>query len=197
MAVKKKPKADKKTRKQKTLDWLAKQPITIAKKTMAGDLRDIVLDLFKHRRDSWQKMSEDEQRSAIELIEARISDAVVIAAETIAAAGRIEVKATLKQITIQDGVKISLDSSKHDKHFRELSLAQGSQVLIVLTKADDFKGQAAPAKVMPDQGDLIGPDQLAEVAKHIEENAEELPDDPALPADKKAAKKKAPKEGEI
>lgn len=130
----------------------------IAKSTMTGDLRDVLLDIIRDKNltgKAWKDMNEDEQRRTRDMIVARIEPAVGRAVDIIASEGRKHVKVLLKQVTIKDGIKGVFEAPKAVDLRYELIDAQGDTCLLVLTGSDKYKGEKGPVKIDKDQPDLI------------------------------------------
>lgn len=133
---------------------------TIAKKTLTGDLRDFILDRLKHEQNGqpWNKRKEHEQRAVIFEVEAAVKHAVNKAVDIIAADGRKVLRGSLAKVAVKDGIKAEIVLSQSDPMRHEFIDHQGQTVLISLATPEDFEGQRAPAKISPDQGDILTPD---------------------------------------
>jgi hypothetical protein len=88
--------------------------LVLAADTMFGDLRDLVLDTFKHEHNPlpWHMRKQDEQKATIDRVSASIRYAVSRAVEMIAADGRRTlpgklIKIVRKGTSIQTQVAIS------------------------------------------------------------------------------------------
>lgn len=127
----------------------------IATETMFGDLRDLVLELFKHRKKSWQEMTEADQRELVSMVESNVISAVKECVKIIATRGHKSVRALLEQVTIKDEIKAVLKCSKAHELRHDLMDSAGDEVFIVMPKASDLLGQKNPAKVENDQLELF------------------------------------------
>lgn len=153
--------------------------IEVAKSTMTGDLRDIVLEIFKAPtlgKKTWKEMSEQEQRQTVDIIEKRVHTAVVRAIDIVSAEGQRHVKAILKSVTVKDGIKIAAECVKSTELRHELMDAQGDTVLVVMTGVDRFIGERKGVKFDKDQPDLLkAGDQNQETSNG---SKQETPHDP-------------------
>lgn len=148
----------------------------IAKSTMTGDLRDVLLDVMQDKSltgKAWKDMSEEQQRRTRDMIVQRIEGSVGRAVDIIASEGRKHVKVLLKQVMIKDSIKGSFEAPKTVDLRYDLIDAQGDTCLIVLTGADKYKGEKGPVKIDKDQPDLIESKPKKEKQKY-----EETPHDP-------------------
>jgi hypothetical protein len=127
----------------------------IAEETMLGDLRDCILDTFKHERDikPWKEMSEEEQRNLAARIETRCRFAIAEAVRMIAANGFHTIKGELEKVTIKDSYQCVINVSKHIEQRHALADAAGNAVLITVADVEQFMG-ADEADIDPDQPDL-------------------------------------------
>ncbi|HRI77385.1 MAG TPA: hypothetical protein PLX33_10410 [Alphaproteobacteria bacterium] len=126
----------------------------IAKETMTGDLRDVVLDIVRTLPKPWQQLTENEQRSLADDINARCERAVSRCVRTIAADGRKVIAGTLEQVTIKDGIKAVVKMNKHDEQRHSVFDSQGLAVLMVVSDAAEYTGERAPPDIQADQSHL-------------------------------------------
>lgn len=136
--------------------------IEVAKSTMQGDLRDVCLDIFKSPKikgKPWKDMTEDEQRYVVSTIEQKIGQSIRRSIDIIASEGRRNIRVTLKQMTVKDGLKGTFECAKTHELRHELLDAQGDTVLIVLTNSDKYLGEKAGVKYDKDQPELIPTDE--------------------------------------
>lgn len=130
--------------------------VEIARKTMTGDLRDALLQLFKDRQKPWAQMTEAEQRSAAAVLESACFNATRRAVGIIAADGRKAISATLKKAVVKDGaIEGTVVLSRHDEQRHALFDAQGSSIIITIADAEAYSGERKPAEVQPDQPDML------------------------------------------
>lgn len=130
----------------------------IAKSTMTGDLRDVVLNIMQDKTltgKAWKDMTEEEQRRTRDMIVSRVEPAVARAVDIIASEGRRHVKVLLKSVTIKDGIKGAFEAPKTTELRHELIDAQGDTCLVVLTGSAKYVGEKSPVKIDKDQPDLI------------------------------------------
>lgn len=129
----------------------------IARTTMVGDLRDLVIQILKDPKftgKAWQDMKETEQKDVTHKIVSRVESSVIRAVDVIRASGQPNIKALIKQVTVKDGVKIALECSKAHERLHELVDAQGDHVLLVLTDEEEYVGERAPVEYDKDEPEL-------------------------------------------
>lgn len=136
----------------------------VAKETMTGDLRDIIMDILRTQAKSWGELQEDEQATLAADIQERCEHIVQKAVGTIAADGRQVLVGVLKQVTVKDGLKAVIEFSKTDELRHELIDSTGTSVLIIVGDNDQYSGERAPAKIDPNQHELIEHDDDGPVA---------------------------------
>lgn len=136
---------------------LMEETIEIATATLTGDVRDKFLDMLRFQQDKrpWNQRSEQDQRQTVHTVETLVHDLVRRSVELIAAQGRRTVKAVVEQVTIKDGIKAVLTLSRHDEQRHALADATGHTVLLVVADPDEYIGERAPAKINPDQPELM------------------------------------------
>lgn len=140
----------------------------IARETLTGDLRDIIIDIVKTTKNlkPWKDMKESEQKELVAKIENRTEHAIKKAVRHIAADGRKTVSGTLEQITVKDGLKCVITLPKHSDMRHSVIDAQGATVLMVVVDDSRFKGEKGPVKTDKDQPDL----PVADKGKNIPQN---------------------------
>lgn len=130
----------------------------VAKATMVGDLRDVMLAILKDNNlggKTWAELKEGEQRQVVDMLETRARSSVVRAIDIIASEGRRHIKVILKQVTIKDGLKGVFECSKGNELRHDLIDAQGENVLVVLTNTEQYLGKGNKVKIDKDQRELI------------------------------------------
>lgn len=141
-------------KKAESLKKMSKKAHDMARDTLKGDLRTVVVDLFKSRPEDFRKMGEAKQREVYAMVDEALDKAIEGAVQIIAAEGRAVCVGTLKKVTIQDGIKCDVAISKHDENTDLLYKAQGMEVLVVVASGKPFSGEKEAAKVDPDQPGL-------------------------------------------
>lgn len=121
-----------------------------------GDARDTMLDVIRSTAD-WSKLGENRQRDINKAVDNAAGEIVGKITREIAAQGRETLNATIDQIVLKDGgIKIVLKAT-FDSHM--LSLLAGTSVVeVAIADPAAFQHDRAPARVDPDQGDLIPSD---------------------------------------
>lgn len=121
---------------------------------MVGDMRDVLLSVYKEGKKPWQDMKEQEQKDLVERITNRCLTAATKAVDIIASEGRPHVKVILTQLTMKDGIKGSFETVKSAELRHELFDAQGDTVLIVVNDTQKYTGARGKVKYDKDQPDL-------------------------------------------
>lgn len=136
----------------------AEKPVTnVARQTMIGDLRDVVLDIFKDKRftgKAWVDMKEGEQKAVAQMVTDHVTEAVVRSIDIIHSDGQKHIKAVLRQVTVKDGYKAVFECSASDKLRHELVDSQGDTILVVLTNTDAYLGEREKVKFDKDEPEL-------------------------------------------
>lgn len=114
------------------------ESVEIAEETFLGDLVTFVLDEIKHAPKAWQAMSESEQDSVIERLDARSKTIVSKAINILASKDRATVVAKIESITFKAGIKAVLQVSPHAVFRHELADAEGQAVMIVIPNAEEI-----------------------------------------------------------
>lgn len=136
----------------------------IASSTMKGDLLALVIEEVRKLKKPYIDLTEHQQESFIELIEARIAHAVKRAITLIAANGRASVKGKIDSCTIKEQVKVVLlvPISNPDRH--AIIDSTGDEVLLVLPDFSAHLGGERPAPDAADQAALPLEGEGAEIA---------------------------------
>lgn len=134
----------------------------MALKTLRGDLRDALLEVFKHRPKRWAACSEMEQRDIAGALDdvADVAEKLINkAARIIASEGADAVSATLESVTMKDGLKITAKAVFSLDGVDMLAGAQGGEIVIVNSDSRRMMRHRAPVKIDKDQPELIGGDE--------------------------------------
>lgn len=135
----------------KKAETIEKNSEEITKETMTGDIRDILLDILRNHTKSWGELTEDEQRTLAADVQERCEYVVAKAVNLLAADGRPVIEGHLESVTVKDGFKAVITMSKEHALRHSLVDAQGFAVLVVVTDADQYKGEKAPVEIDPNQ----------------------------------------------
>lgn len=177
--------------------------VEIARRTLTGDLRDVMLRLLRDTfgYKAFRDLNESEQRIALFELEATIQAGVKRALEIMAAAGFTAIEASVEGIAIKKGVKLALETDHADLH--EVAELSGKRVLVVPVSLEEFQGEQKPAEIIPDQPEMdLGPPEGEEpqepdygaIADQLEATAEEQEEKRQAEKDRAAA---APSEDEL
>ena len=127
----------------------------IARETMVGDLRDLMLDVFRDDMNAaWKMLREDQQRAVIDRISQRARAAVGRIARIIAADGQPTLTATVDQVVVKDGLKVVLKLPKTVDSLHHLGMGEGNTCLIWVGNTGPYQGERAPAEPDHDQPSL-------------------------------------------
>lgn len=140
-----------------------KDKIDVQAATLVGNIRDQILDLFKAHAD-WKKIPEAKQRDIAGSAEGVAKDVVRRSANIIAGRGFKSIHGTIDQIVVKDGLKIVVKASNMADGKNDLIASQGGSVTMVLSDISPY------------------------MANRSEPEIDE--DEPKLPLEKKAEKKK-------
>lgn len=132
----------------------------IARATLTGDVRDIILNDMKERKTSlpWNLRTEDQQAELIAQVTSMSLSIVERVVEIVAAGGRRTIRANLTKITIKDGIKAEIELSKQDEQRHELFDSQGSMVMIVIADAEIYEGDRKPVTIEGPQKEMFDED---------------------------------------
>lgn len=155
----------------------------IASSTMKGDLLALVIEEVRKLKKPYIDLTEHQQESFIELIEARIAHAVKRAITLIAANGRASVKGKIDSCTIKEQVKVVLLVAISDPNRHAIIDSTGEEVLLVLPDFAAHLGGERPAPDTVDQAALPlegeDVDAAAELERMQDEDARILSGEPA------------------
>lgn len=141
-------------------DSLDDRALKIARETLTGDIRDIMLNDMKDRKTSlpWNLRNEAAQQELIDQVTRMAESIVTRTVKIVAAGGRRTIQAHLKKITVTDSIKAEIELSKMDQQRHDLIDATGASVLIVVADAEIYEGERAPVTAKPDQKPMFDPD---------------------------------------
>lgn len=122
---------------------------------VANTLLGTVLREIKLLERPWVSLTAKQQQDVIDRLGACVDEQVRQAVRLIATAKYPRIAADVEQVTIKDGLKITLVASKFDAARHELVDAQGKSALIVLADPREFM-QGQRAKAEADQKPLAG-----------------------------------------
>lgn len=129
----------------------------IDERTLAGDMRDTMLDIFRNRHKAWGAMSPGEQRDVAVAIDGAVKLTIRKAVRAIAAGDKTTVTAQLGQYTDKGGGEITGAIKLvgvTDNNILALHRAAGKTVLIVVADEGPYLGERAPVEFDPDHPEL-------------------------------------------
>lgn len=143
-------------------------PLNVA--TLGADLRDLMLELFRHRPKAFGEMKADEQRDTARLVTNAVNAALAEAVTIIAAEDRPSIDARLEKFAVKGGkYQVTLIAVGGPDLAADLARLDGHEVLIISADAAPFtRARAAP--ISPDQAPL----EFHEPEPRPEPDAEEL-----------------------
>lgn len=135
--------------------------VTLAAETMAGDLRDFILDRLKqdHNPLPWQMRPEREQIETISQTESAVRTWVHKACILIAAGGQSAARGSLVKFQAKDGIQMQINVAASEPLRHQLMDHVGAPVLIVLAKPEDHQGERSAVKVIKDQKNILDNDE--------------------------------------
>lgn len=126
--------------------------------TIVSDLRDHMMDVFKHRPKPWSNMVSSEQRDVAGGIEQVVRQCMAQIVNALAAEGRPNIRAKLESFTNKGGdIKATLKfmGNPTDEQVLSLSHATGKMVVLVTADVDDHDQPGHEAQIADDQGDIF------------------------------------------
>lgn len=131
--------------------------IAIAAETIAGDLRDFVLDRLKHDHSSvpWNLRPEADQRGMALAVEQACRTATHKACTMIAAGGHPAAGAMIAKLQVKDGLQLQVNVAASEKLRHEIMDHVGRRVLLVFADPDEHMGERSAVRIRPDQGGLL------------------------------------------
>lgn len=122
-------------------------------RTLVGDMRDAMMEVFKHRPKPWSQMLAGEQRdvaTAMEYAAKRIIDKAVLA---LAAEDRPSIQAVFKGYADKTGELTGTVKflNVQDEDVLALHRASGKTILLVVADGQAFSGQRREAEVEADE----------------------------------------------
>lgn len=149
----------------------------LAVATAGGDLRDMMLDVYRNRHKPWAACSPQEQKDIATAIDYAVKVALRRAVLVIASDGRASITASLEKYADKGGeitATIKIVAAQDDTVLA-LHRASGKQVLIVAADAGDYLGERRAVQIDRDDPELhfdAGKDQAPPPAAAAEEEAE-------------------------
>jgi hypothetical protein len=125
-------------------------------RTLAGDLRDFVLDLVRTLPKTWAQMSEGEQTERAHAVSAACKKVVRDAVSIIETDQRVTIECLLEEVGFKPkGIVAKLGLAYADPATRHALVdAQNKEILIVVADAAQYMRARAPASIDKQQPDL-------------------------------------------
>ena len=124
--------------------------------TLVGDLRDSMMEVFKHRPKPWSQMLAGEQKDVATALEYAAKKIVNKAVLALAAEDRPSIKAVFKGYADKVGELTGTVKflEVQDADVLALHRASGKTILLVVADSQAFSGQRRDADVQDDQADM-------------------------------------------
>jgi len=129
------------------------EPIEVAAQTMLGDLMKMAIDLAKALPKSWQELSEREQDTWLNSIEAQCRMAVRQVVQIIAAEGCARIPVQIKGTTIKEGVVVQVEMLDA-KQVVEMIESGTKMAMLVMANSDNFTNDEGKPTAEKDQRGL-------------------------------------------
>jgi hypothetical protein len=129
--------------------------------TALGDLCDLILDLFKHRRKLWAAMTPSEQSETMRHVEKMAKPILWKIVRVIAEEESDTIAATLDGYSAKDGFKISLKAVADEDTAMALWKMAGHAVVIISADDKRFSSRRRPIPVGQDQVEMAFADDAA------------------------------------
>ena len=126
----------------------------MAAETMLGDLMSCAIEQCKALPAPWQKISESQQKEVLDRVERQCSLAISKAVQIIASYDRPHMRATLKNVTFEGGIKCKLELPSNAENRDLLADASGGVVTLVITETDSYLGKSTAPTAEADQRDM-------------------------------------------
>lgn len=122
---------------------------------IGANLRDTMLDIFRHRHKPWSAMSQDEQQDLGRAVDFSVKECLRRVAEVVAADRRASISAKLERYQDKGGeITAAVKIMGADDHtVLALHRASGKVVLIITADADEYLG-GPDVRTDPDAPDL-------------------------------------------
>lgn len=128
--------------------------------TLVGDIRDAMLEMFKHRPKAWQSMNEDEQHEMVDFIQYGARSFVDRTIELVRGDGEKTVRAKLEKYADKGEITVTLKipriAASNGDVIGILHDSVGNNVMIIPASVENYAGEKAPVEIDRDQSDFGG-----------------------------------------
>lgn len=121
--------------------------------TIIEQLRDALLEIFKHRPRAWSQMSQDEQRDLARHLADAAKVAVRRIAQVMAEGDQTSVHAKLESYSAKDGFKLTLKAAEDKDTALALFGMMGHEVVVTSADVSAYSG-GGEARTEPDEPEL-------------------------------------------
>lgn len=133
-------------------DIAAECPLDL--ETLTADLRDGMLEIFRHRPKPWDQMLESDRLAVAKLVQTAVNAVVTRAVELLAADDRPGLKARLEKFAGKGGkFQITLVALGEPEMAADLARMDGHEVLVISADAQPYQTARKP-RIPPDQAPL-------------------------------------------
>lgn len=128
-----------------------------ARATLTGDVRDYLLAYMRDSKESlpWHLLPEAKQAEHISRATMLAENTVRRVVAIVAADGKRTIPATVEQVVVKEGLKAVVKAHKNEQNLKDLGMAEGLSVLIVVADATPYTGERQPMKPTPDERPLF------------------------------------------
>lgn len=130
--------------------------------TLVGDIRDLMLRLYKERAKNWSQLSAGEQRDVVAMTTVVAKKVIRKIVRVIAEEDKVAIHASLKGYSASDGFDIKLKSNFDEETALELFRMNGKEVILTLADASPYEGQKKDPSIDEDQAPLPFADERPE-----------------------------------
>lgn len=130
---------------------------SIAINTLAGDLRDFILDRLRHEKSPlpWDLRGEEDQTATVAQVTSAARTWVHRAVTMIAGQGQKTAKGSLIKLVSKDGIQTQINIAASDPLRHELMDHVGAPVLIIIADPEEYMGERGSVKITKDQRDIL------------------------------------------
>lgn len=130
--------------------------------TLVGDIRDLMLRLYKERAKNWSQLSAGEQRDVVAMTTGVAKTVIRKVVRVVAEEDKVAIHASLKGYSASDGFDIKLKSNADEETALELYRMNGREVILTLADASGYEGQRKDPSIDEDQAPLPFADERRE-----------------------------------
>ncbi len=126
----------------------------LALKTLRGDIRDALVEVFRKMTKPFDQCSEFEKRDIAGLLNNVALDVINQGATILTSQNRPHVMCSVKSINVADGLKITLEAPYNLEALDMLAMSKGMEIMVVGTQARKSDGQRKKEPGQPEQAEM-------------------------------------------